>query len=248
MAQTLYAFLGISQLASEEEIKQAILRQANAQRVSGSVGAYETGLLRSATEMLLIPDRRTEYDRSIEGKKPAVRQEEPDVSWQVDMGVFLLCLPCAFALCLGLFVGFISLPSLALPAIGGVYSLMATVTGLIAAVEVSRNSPNQRGDATGPFIVFLGIALLWPVFYPLYMLGRPKQGFSKAAFSVAIVTVSTMALFVYPYYQAQKTMKEAEAAFLQMQKAAEQRDRDSRPQINPLMENARREAGGYSQN
>ncbi|OQS34102.1 hypothetical protein B0T40_16030 [Chromobacterium haemolyticum] len=209
MKQTLYDFIGVGRYAADAEVKAAILKKANVQRESGAVDQFDISLLKQASEILLNPDKRRSYDRSME---EAVLPADPPTGnreWRVNNGILLLCLPLAFSCASGLLVGLISIPLLAYNVIAGAYSLMVATTAALAAVEVSRNCNYEDGDEHRAFFAFLGMLILWPVYYPFYFSYRKKQGFPGHGLASIAVMVATVVLFFSPMLVAKQHQETA---------------------------------------
>lgn len=209
MKQTLYDFIGVGRYAADAEVKAAILKKANVQRESGAVDQFDISLLKQASEILLNPDKRRSYDRSMEESTEQTATTGAAPPWRVNYGILLLCLPIVFSASVGLFVGLASIPLLVFNVIFGLYLVMVTTTATIAALEVSRNCNHLDGDEYKAFFAFLGMVFIWPIYYVLYFSYRKKQGF-PSHFPIALfVTIVTCCMFFGPMLVAKQRQETA---------------------------------------
>ena len=210
MKQTLYDFIGVGRYAADAEVKAAILKKANVQRESGATDQFDISLLKQASEVLLNPDKRRSYDRSMEEGAVQAVSTHVAQSWVVNYGVLLLCLPIAMACGITLLTAVVMIPAFKIPLIVGLYSVMTATTGILAALETSKNKARDDGDDSKSFVIFLGALIVWPIFLPIYFSRRSEQGFPRQTKSALIAVVLTVFNFGYPLYIAAKQQKELE--------------------------------------
>ncbi|MTD34095.1 DnaJ domain-containing protein [Paludibacterium denitrificans] len=205
----LYDFLGVDQSASDEQIKSAIMKKADEQKSSASPSQYDMSMIRHAIEVLQDGNKRKEYDVSLSQYTETRRIEiEPMYEQNVDYGVLLLCLPISFSGAITLMSSFVNQFFLMENMIICLFSLMVCSTGIIAAIEESKNSIKTKNDPLPPFINFLGIMLLWPYGYCSYMASRRRYGYANPLLTTIIIAIITTLLFAYPAYKAHKLKTE----------------------------------------
>lgn len=205
----LYEFLGVDQSANDEQIKMAIMKKADEQKSSPSPSQYDMSMIRHAIEVLQDSEKRKEYDVSLSQYAKVTRVEVISMFEQnADYGVLLLCLPIAFSSAITFLSAFVNQLFFMENMVIGLFSLMVCSTGIIAAIEESKNSIKAKGDPLPPFLTFLGIMLFWPYGYGSYMAGRRRYGYKNTLLTTIIVTIATTLLFSYPVYKIHKLTTE----------------------------------------
>lgn len=211
MSQSLYEFLGLSKNASPDVIRAAINTVADRHAASGA-DATQARMLMLCAEILLVPEKRKDYDKRRSEKEAGANQHglsnETDTVKKSDYSVFLLTLPLAFSSSILFFVAMSSWPVFAKYIISGIYGIMAVVVGIIAACELFKNSEDD--DPVPSVVMFCAISAIWPIGYVWYMSGRGRYGLRGLTITPIIIVIASLVSFYYPIMKIEKIEQQQE--------------------------------------